>query len=284
MGTSNVLLLSHLSDFREGTILVREKQGLRFDIFRSYTTAKDTAGAIKALHKYGSEDPDLYPAALAYFTSSPEILAEAGPELDIILKKIDDDGLMAPLQVIQTLSANGVATMGMIKTYLSRTIERERQEITTNRRLIDTYRADTTSKLDTLSSLHSKPTTFNATRCSACGATLDLPTVHFLCKHSFHQRCLNAPGSTTASIVGASSSILDGVLEQEQQQQQSSVDGMGECPVCAPQNATVRQIRKAQVESAQMHELFLDALGRSRDKFGTMSEWFGRGVMTAGPQ
>jgi hypothetical protein len=129
MDTSNVLLLSHLENFREGTILVREKQGLRFDIFRSYTTAKDTAGAIKALHKYGSEEPQLYPAALAYFTSSPEILQEAGDELDAVLKKIDDDGLMAPLQVIQTLSANGVATMGMIKKYLSDTLERERQEI-----------------------------------------------------------------------------------------------------------------------------------------------------------
>jgi hypothetical protein len=127
--TSNVLLLSHLGNFREGTILVREQQGLRFDIFRSYTTAKDTAGAIKALHKYGDQEPQLYPAALAYFTSSPEILDEAGDELDIVLKKIDEDGLMAPLQVIQTLSTNGVATMGMIKKYLSDTIEHERQEI-----------------------------------------------------------------------------------------------------------------------------------------------------------
>jgi vacuolar protein sorting-associated protein 11 len=129
MDTANVLLLSHLSNFKEGTVLVREHQGMRFDIFRSYTTAKDTAGAIKALHKYGAREPELYPAALAYFTSSPQILAEAGPELDVVLKKIDADGLLAPLQVIQTLSANGVATMGMIKTYLTRTIERERQEI-----------------------------------------------------------------------------------------------------------------------------------------------------------
>jgi hypothetical protein len=129
MDASNVLLLSHLSDFKEGTILVREHQGMRFDIFRSYTTARDTAGAIKALHKYGAQEPELYPAALAYFTSSPQILSEAGPELDLVLKKIDEDGLLAPLQVIQTLSANGVATMGMIKTYLARTIDRERQEI-----------------------------------------------------------------------------------------------------------------------------------------------------------
>ena len=42
-----VLLLSHLSDSRDGTTLVKEQSGLLFDIFRSYTSAKDTRGALK---------------------------------------------------------------------------------------------------------------------------------------------------------------------------------------------------------------------------------------------
>ena len=124
-----MLLLSHLSNFRDGTTLIREQQGLRFDIFRSYTSANDTTGAIKALRKYGPDEPQLYPAALAYFTSDPKILEEAGDEFEVVLKKIDEDGLMAPLQVIQTLSTNAVATMGMVKKYLSDTIDRERKEI-----------------------------------------------------------------------------------------------------------------------------------------------------------
>lgn len=255
LDTSGVLLLSHLEDFKDGTILVREKQGLRFDIFRSYTSAKDTAGAIKALHKYGPEEPQLYPAALAYFTSSPQILEEAGEELNNVLKRIDDDGLMAPLQVIQTLSANGVATMGLIKSYLGNTIKRERQEIAQNRRLIDTYRTDTQKQNDEIQRLSTKPETFNATRCAACTGQLDLPTVHFMCKHSFHQRCLNTPVGGTDDDV--------------------------ECPLCAGNNEMVKNIRKAQVESAEKHDMFLDALGRSKDKFGTISEWFGRGVMSA---
>jgi vacuolar protein sorting-associated protein 11 len=127
--SSNVLLLSHLSNFRDGSTLVREQQGLRADIFRSYTSAKDTQGVIKALRKYGPEEPQLYLDALAYFASSPKILEEAGDELNAVLKKIDEDGLMAPLQVIQTLSNNNVVTMGMIKKYLSENIERERKEI-----------------------------------------------------------------------------------------------------------------------------------------------------------
>lgn len=109
--------------------MVREQQGLRFDIFRSYTSANDTVGAIKALRKYGPEEPQLYPAALAYFTSSPKVLDEAGDELNVVLKKIDDKGLMAPIQVIQILSTNAVATMGTVKQYLSESIEKERKEI-----------------------------------------------------------------------------------------------------------------------------------------------------------
>ena len=254
--TSNVLLLSHLSNFRDGAILVREQQGLHFDIFRSYTVANDTQGAIRALRKYGPVEPALYPAALAYFTSSPDILAEAGSELDSVLLKIDEDGLMAPLQVIQTLSANGVATMGMIKSYLSTTVERERAEIELNRRTIDTFRADTAGKKTELLDLENKPVTFRASRCHVCSKALELPAVHFLCKHSFHQSCL----STDEDVH----------------------DAEVECPICGPQNATVKAIRRAQVESAQRHDLFQDAIKRGRDGFAVVSEWFGRGVMGVG--
>lgn len=251
--TSNVLLLSHLSNFRDGAILVREQQGLHFDIFRSYTAANDTQGAIRALRKYGPEEPALYPAALAYFTSSPEILAEAGDELDLVLKKIDEEGLMAPLQVIQTLSTNGVATMGMIKSYLSATVERERVEIATNRRTIETFRADTETKKTELQNLNAKPVVFQAARCKVCNKALELPVVHFLCKHSFHQSCLSTDEDVRDAEV--------------------------ECPLCSGQNATVKAIRRAQIESADRHDLFSDALRRSRDGFAVISEWFGRGVM-----
>lgn len=251
--TSNVLLLSHLSNFRDGAILVREQQGLHFDIFRSYTAANDTQGAIRALRKYGPEEPALYPAALAYFTSSPAILAEAGDELDSVLKRIDEDGLMAPLQVIQTLSANGVATMGMIKSYLATTIERERAEIASNRRTIETFRSDTEAKKNELHDLNTKSVIFRPTRCQVCSKALEVPVVHFLCKHSFHQNCL----STDEDVE----------------------DAEVECPLCSGQNATVKAIRRAQVESAERHDLFQDALKRGRDGFAVISEWFGRGVM-----
>ncbi|EGC46844.1 vacuolar protein sorting protein [Histoplasma capsulatum var. duboisii H88] len=244
VSTSNVLLLSDLSNFREGTTLVREQQGLCSDIFRSYTSAKDTAGVIKALRKYGPHEPQLYIDALAYFSSSPKILEEAGDELHEVLRKIDKDGLMAPLQVIQALSNNAVVTMGMIKKYLSDNIERERKDIANNRRLISSYTADTEAKQKEIDELATRPFVFQARSCSSCHDRLDLPTVHFLCKHSFHQRCLNR------------------------------VDEDAECPVCAPQNATIRAIRERQIKSAGQHDMFKSELQRSRDRFGIVKREF----------
>ncbi|KAI9728147.1 MAG: hypothetical protein M1828_004608 [Chrysothrix sp. TS-e1954] len=250
---SNLFLLSELERFQDGSTLVREQQGLKFDIFRSYTTAKDTQGAIKALRKYGPSEPQLYPAALSYFTSDAKVLEDAGPELETVLQKIGEERLMAPLQVIQTLSSNSVATMGLVKKYLQDSIGKERDEISKNRRMIDTYRKDTSTKVQELETLTSKPTSFTAQRCHSCGSVLDQPIVHFMCKHSFHQRCLN-------------------VAEDEN-------IGTVSCPTCAPQNATLRAIRRAQDESKEKHEVFKEALGRSKDGFGTVAEWYGRGVM-----
>lgn len=272
MESSNVLLLSHLSNFRDGTILVKEQAGLRFDIFRSYTSAKDTRGAMKALRKYGPEEPQLYPAALAYLTSDPMVLEEAGPdELAAVLAKIDKDGLMAPLQVIQTLvgqsSGGGVATMGMIKPYLHETITRERKEMASNRHRITTLRTDTEKRRAELADLGSKPAVFQATRCSDCGQGLDLPAVHFLCKHSFHQRCLR----TVASSRGGNGGGIGGGSGGE--------EGDVECPKCAGENDLIRSMREGQRERAERHELFKGDLEGSEDRFGTIAEWFSRGVV-----
>ena len=261
MESSNVLLLSHLSNFEDGTKLVKEQAGLLFDIFRSYTSAKDTRGALKALKKYGPEEPQLYPAALAYLTSDPAILEEAGrDELAAVLSKIDNDGLMAPLQVIQTLvgqsSGGGVATMGMIKPYLNETITRERKEIASNRQRISNLRTDTEKRRTELGDLGSKPAVFQATRCSDCGQGLDLPAVHFLCKHSFHQRCLRGGGA-------------DG-------------DDGAECPKCVGENEVIRKMREGQKARAERHELFKGDLEGSDDRFATVAEWFSRGVMDVG--
>lgn len=161
---------------------------------------------------------------------------------------------MKPLQVVQALSTNGVATVGMVKRYLGDTIQKERREIAKNRQMIQQYKGETERKEKAIEELGSRPVQFQAQRCQGCGLQLELPAVHFLCKHSFHQRCLNA-----------------------------AVEGGWECSACAPENQTVRTLRKGQEEGAERHEYFGQVLAESRDKFATVAEFFGRGVMVEGP-
>ncbi|PBK93283.1 hypothetical protein ARMGADRAFT_1012979 [Armillaria gallica] len=54
----------------------------------------------------------------------------------------------------------------------------------------NSYRMETTAKLKQVQDLSDPehPRVFHVTRCSRCGGQLDLPSVHFMCNHSYHQR------------------------------------------------------------------------------------------------
>ena len=56
-------------------------------------------------------------------------MKEAGDELLAVLKKIEDDKLLTPLQIVQALSGTGVAHLGVVKRFLAETIEKERRDI-----------------------------------------------------------------------------------------------------------------------------------------------------------
>lgn len=278
---SNILLLSDLARFTTGTTLIRERQGLHTDIFRAYTSAKDTAGALKALKKYGPEDPALYPLALAYLTSTEPIMTEAGAaEIDSVLRKIESDKLMSPIQVVQTLSKTPVATMGLLKRYLRDIVAAEREAVARDSKATATFRADTDTKTARLKALTEDPSTFKSTRCAACHYAIEQPVVHFFCNHSFHRRCLNLSENELDDRQTDYGFAIEG---------QNPADGPAatldnvQCPICAPQNAMVRQVKRAQEESRSKHGVFQAALERGGDRFGVVAEWFGRGVVN-GPR
>jgi hypothetical protein len=54
------------------------------------------------------------------------------------------------------------------------------------------YCAETVTKSRQVHDLLSleQPRMIHVTRCSACSGQLDLPSIHFMCDHSYHQRCV----------------------------------------------------------------------------------------------
>ena len=130
---------------------------------------------------------------------------------------------MPPVSVVQVLSRNGVASVGLVKEWLMARIKSAREEVemvrprlcfvpcslwlwwrlfsgahshqSQDQQLILSYRMETQAKLRQVEELADpdKPRVFHVTQCAACQGGLDLPAVHFMCNHSYHQRCVSFP-------------------------------------------------------------------------------------------
>ncbi|CAG8654153.1 12108_t:CDS:2, partial [Racocetra fulgida] len=138
--SNQALVLCYLAQFDEGIVYLYEKMKMYEEILRFYMAKDDTDKVILP------HDQSLYLLALAYFSSSPTTLSTSTSELLQILDHIDSHNLLPPLQVIQALSRNSIATLGMIKGYMGKRIESEKKETQVNKKKIQDYREETEKK------------------------------------------------------------------------------------------------------------------------------------------
>ncbi|CAH3181682.1 unnamed protein product, partial [Porites evermanni] len=116
-------------------------------------------------------------------------------------------------------------------------------------RYIRQYREETDKMRKEIKELKTSAKIFQGAKCSVCSRPLDLPAVHFLCQHSFHQIC------------------FEGYAESD-----------NECPICAPENRKVLDIIRQQEQAKDIHEQFHHQLERAQDGFSVVAEYYGRGV------
>ncbi|WVF68790.1 hypothetical protein IAT40_003562 [Kwoniella sp. CBS 6097] len=256
----HALILCSTFGFTEGMIRLWEGMGMYEDILRYWidqpipsssesSSPSPSDQVLSHLEIYGPTNLYLYPLVLRYLTSSPAILSKHPRELGKILSVIDEERIMPPLAVVQMLSRNGVASVGNVKEWLRGKVEEDKEQVESDKHLVESYRSETTTKKKAIQDLSNveQPEVFQVTRCAACGGQLDLPSVHFMCKHSYHQRCLS--------------------------------DSEPECILCARQHSVVREIRRNQTRLADRHDLFVEEVHEAEDGFGVVSGAFGRGLM-----
>ena len=202
----HALILCSTSGFTDGLVGLWESMGMYEDVIRFHMEkdrlpskgvyANDEGSrspsdeVLRYLDFYGPTNLHLYPLVLRYLTSSPDILSRHPTQLGKLLDTIDAEHIMPPLAVIQLLSRNGVASVGSVKEWLRAKVTETRQDVEADRSLVQSYRTESEAKQKEFSDLANprQPEVFQVTRCAACGGQLDLPSVHFMCKHSYHQR------------------------------------------------------------------------------------------------
>eukprot|EP01107_Rhizomastix_libera_P003647 TRINITY_DN1629_c0_g1_i1.p1 TRINITY_DN1629_c0_g1~~TRINITY_DN1629_c0_g1_i1.p1 ORF type:complete len:988 (+),score=293.25 TRINITY_DN1629_c0_g1_i1:3-2966(+) len=236
------LVQSQAHDFKEGVLFLMDKLKLYHVLIQYHMENKSHDAIIEQCKKSGAKDPNLWIQVLSYFASCDE---DCQSKIAEVLKNIDSTNLLPPLLVTQILAQKPSSTLGIVKDFLVKRLEQEKTLCEEDERAIRNSREDTEKMKREIQDLTTGARIFQLNKCSLCHQQLDLPAVHFLCLHSFHQRCLG---------------------ENE------------ECPECTPVNRQTLDRARAQEADAVKHEQFMRHLESSNDGFSVIAEYFGRGI------
>ena len=134
--STHALILCSTHGFTLGLVLLWEKKGMYEDVLRFWMD-KDREGnspgasqkVVDHLMEYGHDHPHLYELVLRFLSSTPELLMRHQNDLKDVVEYIDEQRIMPPLGIIQVLSRNGVASVGLIKEWLIKRVTVSRTEI-----------------------------------------------------------------------------------------------------------------------------------------------------------
>ncbi|PRP76946.1 hypothetical protein PROFUN_06224 [Planoprotostelium fungivorum] len=191
----------------------------------------------------GQNNPNLWIQVLSYFAGKE---TDCKKEIGQCLQYIERHNLLPPLLVVEILSKKSAATLDMVRDYIVRKLLQENKAITEDERNIREFQEETKKMRAEIEEIKTSAKIFQSNKCTYCTSILDLPAVHFLCMHSYHLRCLG--------------------------------DNESECPVCAPDNRKILEMKKSLEANAVQHDQFFKQLEGSTDGFTTVAEFFGRSI------
>uniref|UniRef100_A0A8P0TRQ8 Vacuolar protein sorting-associated protein 11 homolog n=2 Tax=Canis lupus familiaris TaxID=9615 RepID=A0A8P0TRQ8_CANLF len=240
------LVLCQMHDFQDGVLYLYEQGKLFQQIMHYHMQHEQYRQVIAVCERHGEQEPSLWEQALSYFARKEEDCKEY---VAAVLKHIESKNLMPPLLVVQTLAHNSTATLSVIRDYLVQKLQKQSQQISQDELRVRRYREETTRIRQEIQELKASPKIFQKTKCSICNSALELPSVHFLCGHSFHQHCFESYSESDA-----------------------------DCPTCLPENRKVMDMIRAQEQKRDLHDQFQHQLKCSNDSFSVIADYFGRGV------
>nr|XP_023025769.1 vacuolar protein sorting-associated protein 11 homolog [Leptinotarsa decemlineata] len=245
---SQALVVCHMHSFREGILYLYEEQKLYQQILRYHISNNDPNSVLACCRRFGHQEPTLWVQALWFCVRDTKI-----PSMDLlneILTVIAKEKLFSTELVIDAIgTGHAEVTLGHIRSYITNELQQEQKKTKEIAELTSNYRKDTEKLKQHLEKLKSGVIEIRGSRCAACHHTLELPKIHFLCEHSFHQHCF-----------------------------QSFSDDEKECPTCQPENKNLVELLRAREYNKDLHETFHSQLEKAHDGFSVAAEYFGRGV------
>jgi len=137
---THALILCSGHGYTDGLVLLWERLGMYEDVIRfwmdkarradgSDTVPDASDRVVEHLKRYGPSQPRLYLLVLRFLTSTPELLTKHQADVKEILEYVDKQGILTPVGMIQVLSRNNVASVGLVKDWLGARIKDAKDEI-----------------------------------------------------------------------------------------------------------------------------------------------------------
>lgn len=240
------LILCQAANFRPGILYLYEENKLYQQILNHHLNQQDYQSVLTCCRRFGNQDPNLWVQALWAGAKDYDMPSSLLVE---ILNVIEKKCLLSPLLVVDALCNWNTVKVGDVRSYLNSVLHSEEKTTGQEEALIKKYQQETERIRKHIQDIQTSAIVFQGSRCSACNHQLELPSVHFLCQHSYHQHCF-----------------------------QSFAENENECPACLPNNKQILDIIKSQEQGRDLHETFHSQLERAEDGFSLVADYFGRGV------
>ena len=133
---NHALIICSTCHFTQGLVLLWEKLEMHEDVLRFWMDKEKSSGSsgdenganeassqvVHYLGLYGPKHRHLYPLALRFLTSSEALLNRHSKDVESVIEYVDEEKIMPPLTILQLLSRNGIASVGLVKGWLIRKI------------------------------------------------------------------------------------------------------------------------------------------------------------------
>jgi len=107
-------------------------------------------------------------------------------------KKEKREEILSPLLVLEILSSKPQLRFKVIKKYLLNRLEAQDRVIRKNNKQVEENMAKIAKMRQEIQDLKTTCKNFNPKQCDSCKNQLSLPTIHFMCGHTFHDQCIEA--------------------------------------------------------------------------------------------
>jgi len=219
-------------------------------IQRNFILQKKTEDVVKCCVDFGHMDNSLWVDALWFFAENDPTNQE---QIPLILDNIERLNLLPPLSVIRILSRNPRINLGDISKYMIRFLNSETAIIADNNKLISQYKDETEGMMNMIQEIETSPRVFQASKCSCCNKSLELPSVHFYCGHSYHQACFES----------------------------YSAEHDTDCPLCLPDNnKLLNQIKQRKALKDQSQRLKEQLERPDSDVISVLSSYLSKGLLS----